>query len=289
MKTQIFSLLEYIESSANNAIDKEDLIKQSNLIIKSDINRDLLYAIDYVYNSDNPIQRAESIIETLSNIFKETELEQNTALGKIYVCINIELRRMNKIVIDDAYKERQENLGKKIEEIGKDLTNQKNKIENSTKDFITILGIFAAIFMAFDSGLKIELEILSQVNDYAKGLLIIFIALFTYMLLKSFYKFIVYVYKTNNYPNNIDDYTLKDFLEKPINISLVILAIIYSILVCTIDKQYEHKIEPIIEKKLMKLRDNGNIIIYNNSDTTQTENTIYQHSAILKSTDKERK
>ncbi|GAA8249798.1 hypothetical protein HpKG65_06310 [Helicobacter pylori] len=46
------------------------------------------------------------------------------------------------------------------------ITNQtstiKGQIDNTKRDFVAILGIFAAIFMAFDSGLKINLAIFDK-------------------------------------------------------------------------------------------------------------------------------
>lgn len=286
MKNQIKKLLNDIENSSNNDnISLKKTLQEIESVCKeSNIGRDLLYTIDYIYDSDEPYQRAETLINNISSFFDqdETKLEdhQHHYIGKIYTTISIEFNRINKMFTsDNIYIKRQEEIFTKIEIMGEELAKQKdtlekqkNTLEKQYKDYIAILGIFAAIFMAFDSGLKIELEILNQVNDYAKGVLIIFIALFTYILLKSFYKFITNVYTDKA----LEETTKISPKQGMLYFILIVLAGFYCYLVHRIDEQYEQKIKPIVKEEISKLQqkeEKGNIIIYNNTSSTQNQDS----------------
>ncbi|GAA7707646.1 hypothetical protein HpBT0302_08750 [Helicobacter pylori] len=107
------------------------------------------------------------------------------------------------------------------------ITNQtstiKGQIDNTKRDFVAILGIFAAIFMAFDSGLKINLAIFDK-----KGLdglialclfMFMFASFFTLILLHSLYRFVKDIANSNQNFNKTD--------SKEYKVSIVLLIVIF--------------------------------------------------------------
>lgn len=287
-------ILKEFEIELENESKYDDFLKALNKFYQDDNYR------HYYHEITEYVDKAESeAMEVLSNNIRYI-LETKKCRKNIYKLadhLSMELIRKRQINIFKKTIEEYEQVIDSLELKMKEYNNVKNNIDklkrkqkNITKDFIVILGIFAAIFMAFDSGLKIELEILKQVNDYAKGVLIIFIALFTYVLLKSFYKFIINIYtdtitEENTIANKLEtDKTQKKFLkwiwQHIAHILLALSAILYCILVGLIDKQYEQKIKPIVKEEISKLQqkeEKGNIIIYNNTSSTQNqENGLVQ-------------
>lgn len=287
-------ILKEFEIELENESKYDDFLKALNKFYQDDNYR------HYYHEITEYVDKAESeAMEVLSNNIRYI-LETKKCRKNIYKLadhLSMELIRKRQINIFKKTIEEYEQVIDSLELKMKEYNNVKNNIDklkrkqkNITKDFIVILGIFAAIFMAFDSGLKIELEILKQVNDYAKGVLIIFIALFTYVLLKSFYKFIVNIYtdtvtEENIAPNKLEtDKTQKNILQwvsqHVAHILLALSAVSYCILVYLIDKQYEQKIKPIVKEEISKLQqkeEKGNIIIHNNTSSTQNqENGLVQ-------------
>ncbi|MBZ7991500.1 MULTISPECIES: hypothetical protein [unclassified Campylobacter] len=230
-------------------------------------------------DKDNYMYILMLIIEFLNALIAHKQLNENSRIYMISFLFKTQMEIINETRgLNDSHTTNfMIDINSQIGNLDKKIKTLKAKQKNIAKDYIAILGIFAAIFMAFDSGLKIELEILSQVNDYAKGVLIIFIALFTYILLKSFYQFIINVYTDK-------------VLEKTTNISLkqgilyfilvIVLAGIYCYLIYHIDEQYEQKIKPIVKEEMLKLQqkeEKERIIIHNNTSSTQNqENGLVQ-------------
>ncbi|GAA7248087.1 hypothetical protein HpBGD82_08460 [Helicobacter pylori] len=105
------------------------------------------------------------------------------------------------------------------------ITNQtstiKGQIDNTKRDFVAILGIFAAIFMAFDSGLKINLAIFDK--KWLDGLialyLFMFASFFTLILLHSLYRFVKDIANSNQNFNKTD--------SKEYKVSIVLLIVIF--------------------------------------------------------------
>ncbi|MBZ7987632.1 hypothetical protein [Campylobacter canadensis] len=150
----------------------------------------------------------------------------------------------------------------------------KSDANNLKKEFITILGVFAAIFMAFDSGLKIELELLSFIKNDDKILLIIFIAIFTLFLLLSFYNFISIIYKSDFKNQKTQAEITKDqwinfhwVLIRPLNVFIifVISALFYTLPIKDNDDIESNIKKEVSQKSQIKIETN-NINQENNED-----------------------
>ncbi|MFP6299595.1 hypothetical protein ACLGEN_04410 [Helicobacter pylori] len=118
---------------------------------------------------------------------------------------------------DEAIK----NLKEEINSITNQTSTIKGQIDNTKRDFVAILGIFAAIFMAFDSGLKIDLAIFDK-----KGLdglialcLFMFASFFTLILLHSLYRFVKDIANSNQNFNKTN--------SKEYTVSIVLLIVIF--------------------------------------------------------------
>lgn len=118
---------------------------------------------------------------------------------------------------DEAIK----NLKEEINSITNQTSTIKGQIDNTKRDFVAILGIFAAIFMAFDSGLKINLAIFDK-----KGLdglialcLFMFASFFTLILLHSLYRFVKDIANSNQNFNKTN--------SKEYTVSIVLLIVIF--------------------------------------------------------------
>lgn len=176
----------------NKAIKKHEEIKDNSLDSIEEVLNFLKDLLDEYYKNNNrheynkiasylyTIHRNDKIndgkLEIITYIFTELyEKYKNSSNEsykenyiKLYDHIILETQRLEyfaNFTETSKIKEKIDNLNSIVNNT---LENIKNLTMKQYKDYITILGIFAAIFMAFDSGLKIELEILNQVNDYGQ-------------------------------------------------------------------------------------------------------------------------
>ncbi|GAA8196628.1 hypothetical protein [Helicobacter pylori] len=106
---------------------------------------------------------------------------------------------------DEAIK----NLKEEINSITNQTSTIKGQIDNTKKDFVAILGIFAVIFMAFDSGLKINIALC----------LFMFASFFTLILLHSLYRFAKDIANSNQNFNKTN--------SKEYTVSIVLLIVIF--------------------------------------------------------------
>ncbi|WP_258222822.1 hypothetical protein [Helicobacter pylori] len=112
-------------------------------------------------------------------------------------------------------------LKKKLVAITNQTSTIKGQIDNTKRDFVAILGIFAAIFMAFDSGLKINLAIFDkkELDGLIALCLFMFASFFTLILLHSLYRFVKDIANNNQNLNKTD--------SKEYGISIVLLIVIF--------------------------------------------------------------
>ncbi|AFI05130.1 hypothetical protein [Helicobacter cetorum] len=107
----------------------------------------------------------------------------------------------------------------KVADLNNKIKKTKDRLGNVKRDFVAILGIFAAIFMAFDSGLKINLAVFDKkgLDDLIALCLFMFASFFTLILLHSLYRFV------KNIANNNQDANKTDSWEYGISIFLLFL------------------------------------------------------------------
>lgn len=189
------------------------------------------------------IENSKAFLESQGEYISENEkriLRRVIRLSRIEDS-SIRIQYLDKEAIDvgkkmelqiDRMKSQDEAIKSLKEEINS-ITNQtstiKGQIDNAKRDFVAILGIFAAIFMAFDSGLKINLAIFDK-----KGLdglialcLFMFASFFTLILLHSLYRFVKDIANSNQNFNKTD--------SKEYKVSIVLLIVIFITVAVVVD------------------------------------------------------
>lgn len=134
---------------------------------------------------------------------KDKDIEYN--IQKLYDDVNLEISR---ILSDEAdvWKSSQENkifrLDNKIEEsqiklsdIEKKLKKAEEKIESSQKEYIAILGIFAAIILAFTGGITFSTSVLENMHSSSIYRVVLVILLIGFTLVNMLYLLFMFIDK----------------------------------------------------------------------------------------------
>lgn len=208
--------------------------------------------------------RMSTMVDRINILMDKSDDDQcRQVLEAIAVFIYTQLQFLKGLLSVYIINENISNVESKLDKIRK-------KTKKITRDFIVILGVFAAIFMAFDSGLKIELEGLRNISDQTKISVLTLIAIFTMSLLLSFYNFVLGL---DNYDlmnkisikEKICNYCLN--LLKPVNIIglsfIIVLVCFYNKL--QINVTQGELIHEAIDQKEENKRENVEI----NMDTVQ--------------------
>lgn len=98
-------------------------------------------------------------------------------------------------------------LKKETEETIKKISNLNDEVKSSRKEYITILGIFASIILAFVAGLTFTNSVLSNINNgsiYRLLFITSLIGLFITNMLHHLYKFIKNINRPDNKQENFD-------------------------------------------------------------------------------------
>ena len=89
----------------------------------------------------------------------------------------------------------------------KEISNLNDEVKSSRKEYITILGIFASIILAFVAGLTFTNSVLSNINNgsiYRLLFITSLIGLFITNMLHHLYKFIKNINRSDNKQENFD-------------------------------------------------------------------------------------
>ena len=184
---------------------------------------------------DTMVSRIKVILEEISD---NSDVETRKRIFKLYDHLNLELIRLKYLFpkIQDTNAKIQE-ADNKVN----DLTNQTNDIkknaEDMQKNYITILGIFASIVLAFVSSLAFSTSILQNIDKasiYRLVAVVSLIAIFIVNILNFLFSFIMRIHYGR------DDESSK---FKPLNLFNIImpLIILLTALAWYFDRPYEHK------------------------------------------------
>ncbi len=207
IKEILGQIAEHYKNSTELELDFEDIV------VKIDTEMSVLGYAKKVPFVVALIENSKAFLESQGEYISENEkriLRRVIRLSRIEDS-SIRIQYLDKEAIDVGKKmelqidrmKSQDEVIKNLKEEINSITNQtstiKGQIDNTKRDFVAILGIFAAIFMAFDSGLKINLAIFDK-----KGLdglialcLFMFASFFTLILLHSLYRFVKNIASSN--------------------------------------------------------------------------------------------
>lgn len=221
---------------SNNAL-KEELLKiYNNPEFRhrySDVTMYLFNITGADYSQlDTMVNRIKAILEEMPNS------EAKKSVFKLYDHLNLELVRLRYLL------PKIQNTNAKIQEADNkvnDLTRQTNDIkknaEDMQKNYITILGIFASIVLAFVSGLAFSTSVLQNIDKasiYRLVAVVSLIAIFIVNILNFLFSFIMRIHYGR------DDESSK---FKPLNLFNIImpLIILLTALAWYFGHPYEHK------------------------------------------------
>lgn len=142
---------------------------------------------------DSPQYDLQNLIENLKIIFDKVQTEcadDKEFCGhvkKLYDHVNLDVSRIKytKKLIGDSEKE--------YSTVKDDVQNLQNRAEKMQRDYVTILGIFAAIIIAFVSGMVFSTSVLNNIDKVSIYRLVgvmILIALFLFNLVNLLINFI---------------------------------------------------------------------------------------------------
>ncbi|WP_240648469.1 hypothetical protein [Helicobacter pylori] len=218
IKEILGQIAEHYKNSTELELDFEDVVVKIDTEMSAGYAKKVPFVVALIENSKAFLEsQGEDISENekriLRRVIRLSRIEDSS----------IRIQYLDKEAIDVGKKmELQINRMKSQDEVIKNLkeeinsiTNQTNtikgQIDNTKRDFVAILGIFAAIFMAFDSGLKINLAIFDK-----KGLdglialcLFMFASFFTLILLHSLYRFVKDIANSNQNFNKTNSKELR--------------------------------------------------------------------------------
>lgn len=228
IKEILGQIAEHYKNSTELELDFEDVVVKIDTEMSAGYVKKVPFVVALIENS-------KAFLESQGEYISENEkriLRRVIRLSRIEDS-SIRIQYLDKEAIDVGKKmelqinrmKSQDEAIKNLKEEINSITNQTNtirgQIDNTKRDFVAILGIFAAIFMAFDSGLKINLAIFDK-----KGLdglialcLFMFASFFTLILLHSLYRFVKDIANSNQNFNKTD--------SKEYTVSIVLLIVIF--------------------------------------------------------------
>lgn len=210
----------FLESISKKEIDEDSEKKEAHSILK-EIYYENKFRHRYSYitsiffgYSEAEITTISSNIEniyayicTINNNPNEADEEFINKIYKLLDHINLEVLRIKNInEFKKDFKKSQEEL-KIIQETTKEITKLNDEVKSSRREYITILGVFASIILAFVAGLSFSNAVLSNIDKasiYRLSFIVCLIGLFITNILHYLYKFIKDIH-FNNYSNKSKD------------------------------------------------------------------------------------
>lgn len=213
---------------------KSEIIKKINKIYNSDFRHlysDIFSTLSAL-DRDNPAA-LENLGGNVEIIYREyRDDKKNTyekrvvdSVKKLYDHVALDISRINYIkTLYNNSKGEKETLLESINQTKNDVSVLSEEAKASQRDYVTILGIFAAIILTFISGLLFSSSVLknmSSVNIYRLLFVTIIVAAICFTMLMGLYKFLCTV-KLKDFEN----YQKVEETFKRIYICLVILLIL---------------------------------------------------------------
>lgn len=167
-KNEAFGFISHNISKIYNEINEDSTLKQQILKLSDHINLEILRIKD---------------INTFKKEFQQAEKNLKKTKTKI------------------------KNMECEAKETIKEISNLNDEVKSSRKEYITILGIFASIILAFVAGLTFTNSVLSNINNgsiYRLLFITSLIGFFITNMLHHLYKFIKNINRSDNKQENFD-------------------------------------------------------------------------------------
>ena len=167
-KNEAFGFISHNISKIYNEINEDSTLKQQILKLSDHINLEILRIKD---------------INTFKKEFQQAEKNLKKTKTKI------------------------KNMECEAKETIKEISNLNDEVKSSRKEYITILGIFASIILAFVAGLTFTNSVLSNINNgsiYRLLFITSLIGFFITNMLHHLYKFIKNINHSDNKQENFD-------------------------------------------------------------------------------------
>ena len=227
------------EVSANDEKLIEILQEISNDYLQEEEIEEYKKRLKAIYSSENFRHKYSQITSYLLTIKKENkneafgfishniskiynEINEDSTLKqqilKLSDHINLEILRIKDInTFKKEFQQAEKNLKKtktkiknmecEAKETIKEISNLNDEVKSSRKEYITILGIFASIILAFVAGLTFTNSVLSNINNgsiYRLLFITSLIGFFITNMLHHLYKFIKNINRSDNKQENFD-------------------------------------------------------------------------------------
>ena len=167
-KNEAFGFISHNISKIYNEINEDSTLKQQILKLSDHINLEILRIKD-INTFKKEFQQAEKNLKETKNKIKSMEYKAKKTI--------------------------------------KEISNLNDEVKSSRKEYITILGIFASIILAFVAGLTFTNSVLSNINNgsiYRLLFITSLIGLFITNMLHHLYKFIKNINRSDNKQENFD-------------------------------------------------------------------------------------
>lgn len=142
-------------------------------------------------------------------------------INKLYDHINLEIARMNYFKKNETRTEREllrvSDTLTEVKDNVKQMEKAVDKVDEMQKQYVTILGIFASIVLAFVGGITFSTSVLQNINSASIYRLILVIDLLAFVLVNVIWLLLSFV-------SEINDKTIKTFRLKWFNIACVVVT-----------------------------------------------------------------
>lgn len=202
--SKIFLILTEIDKDSKLSIDHiTEVLEQVYQQVKTE--KEKHYSLKWTPCKDTDLK----IIDRNNKFYYNADFFKK--ISKLYDHVNLDIARINYMKNIDVKSDLSLQKINDIKNITEEAKNNANealeKIKNTQKDYIAILGIFASIILAFVTGLSFSTSVLANIDKVSVFRLIFIvclIALFIFNLLNSLYGFIIRIYfnKDKNFKNN---------------------------------------------------------------------------------------
>ncbi|CBK75286.1 hypothetical protein CIY_27110 [Butyrivibrio fibrisolvens 16/4] len=145
-----------------------------------------------------------------------------------------------------------DNLGKMLDDVEHQINSQKDKIDKQQRDYIAILGIFAAIVLAFTTGIAFSTSVLNNINCVSSYRLMAVSLIVGIVLVNVMYGLFYYI---DRLVIKASSKTIKPLLFTNIVLLSLLLAVTISWhkgLIETRNMKFEKTQEVIVEEKLQQ-------------------------------------
>lgn len=202
-------LKEYILELSLNSLEIKvnEKISELQLIYVDDFRHyysEIFGTITIIKNDDK--YDLQTLTENISKIFQEVKIKHDESAENINEEFFLKVKKLyDHINLDVSRIKYTETLVNKITEqnrtTNEELRKINDKAEKMQRDYVTILGIFAAVIIAFVSGMTFSTSVLNNIDKvsiYRLVFIITLIALFIFNLLNLLFDFLIKINKISS-------------------------------------------------------------------------------------------